>query len=178
MTCLVGYSQRGVLKHRGSPSRRDLQNVCIGLFHYDWSIRFRSLLVFIQRCDVYVLMTGIFYCTVDAQGVGYRKLLWLTWNSQKIVLLVFFYALSNLLAYYALARVDASAYTVLLQVGKCNHCNRSMIYLFCSITYILCFSVFIVFLHSWRYWRQLVSQAAFWIGTSRRASGERWFCLL
>jgi len=66
-------------------------------------------------------MNGIFYCTVvDAQGVGYRKLLWLTWNSQKIVLLVFFYALSNLLAYYALARVDASAYTVLLQVGKCD----------------------------------------------------------
>lgn len=121
MTCLVGYSQRGVLKHRGSPSRRDLQNVCIGLFHYDRSIRFRSLLVFIQRCDVHVLMNGIFYCTVvDAQGVGYRKLLWLTWNSQKIVLLVFFYALSNLLAYYALARVDASAYTVLLQVGKCD----------------------------------------------------------
>jgi len=53
---------------------------------------------------------------LDAQGVGYRKLLWLTWNSQKIILLVFLYALSNLLAYYALARVDASAYTVLLQV--------------------------------------------------------------
>jgi hypothetical protein len=118
MACLVGFSQRGVFKHRGSPSRRDLQNVRIGLFLYDRSIRFRSLLVLIQRSDVYVLMRGIFYYTVDAQGVGYRKLLWLTWNSQKIVLLVFFYALSNLLAYYALARVDASAYTVLLQVGR------------------------------------------------------------
>lgn len=67
---------------------------------------------------LHILCCLILYCIVDAQGVGYRKLLWLTWNSQKIVVLVFLYALSNLLAYYALARVDASAYTVLLQVDN------------------------------------------------------------
>ena len=52
----------------------------------------------------------------DAQGGGVYKLLWLILNARKIVVLVILYALSNLLSYYALARVDASAYTVLLQV--------------------------------------------------------------
>jgi hypothetical protein len=37
-------------------------------------------------------------------------------HSSKVIVLVILYALSNLLSYYALARVDASAYTVLLQV--------------------------------------------------------------
>ena len=52
----------------------------------------------------------------DAQGIGFGKLLWLIRHSFKVIVLVILYALSNLLAYYALARVDASAYTVLLQV--------------------------------------------------------------
>lgn len=59
------------------------------------------------------------YCIyIDAQGNGWRKLFWLLWNSQKIIILVILYASSNLLSYYALARVDASAYTVLLQVSS------------------------------------------------------------
>lgn len=52
----------------------------------------------------------------DAQGSGLAKLFWLVRNCSKIILLVILYAMSNLLSYYALARVDASAYTVLLQV--------------------------------------------------------------
>mmetsp|Transcript_20497 Transcript_20497/g.45611 ORF Transcript_20497/g.45611 Transcript_20497/m.45611 type:complete len:340 (-) Transcript_20497:8-1027(-) len=52
----------------------------------------------------------------DAQGSGLYKLIWLIINSRKVVVLVVLYAMSNLLSYYALARVDASAYTVLLQL--------------------------------------------------------------
>ena len=52
----------------------------------------------------------------DAQGSGIYKIIWLIRHSSKVIVLVILYALSNLLSYYALARVDASAYTVLLQV--------------------------------------------------------------
>lgn len=43
-------------------------------------------------------------------------MLWLLIHSQKIIVLVLLYSAANLLAYYALARVEASVYTVLLQV--------------------------------------------------------------
>ena len=52
----------------------------------------------------------------DAQGSGFSKMFWLVRNSKSVSGLVVLYAMSNLLAYFALARVDASAYTVLLQV--------------------------------------------------------------
>lgn len=55
---------------------------------------------------------------VDAVGSGTSKMLWLLLNSTKIILLVVSYAMANILAYYALARVDAAVYTVMLQVGK------------------------------------------------------------
>lgn len=53
---------------------------------------------------------------IDAVGVGFGKLIWLIMNAKKIVVLVFLYSASNILSYYALARVEAAAYTVLLQV--------------------------------------------------------------
>ena len=58
----------------------------------------------------------------ESQGTGIFKLLWLIRHSSKVIVLVILYALSNLLSYYALARVDAAAYTVLLQVimNKCE----------------------------------------------------------
>lgn len=58
-----------------------------------------------------------FFVSLAAQGSGFYKLIWLIRHSYKVVVLVFLYAASNMLSYYALARVDASAYTVLLQVN-------------------------------------------------------------
>ena len=55
----------------------------------------------------------------DAQGRGIAKLGWLILNAKKIIVLVFLYSLANMLSYYALARVDASIYTVLTQVTNC-----------------------------------------------------------
>ena len=53
----------------------------------------------------------------DAKGEGLNKLLWLTMNSRKIILLVILYSTANILAFYALERVEASVYTVVSQ-GK------------------------------------------------------------
>lgn len=52
----------------------------------------------------------------DAQGTGLSKLIWLSWNSRKIIVLVVLYSIANLLAFYALNRVEASVYTVTLQL--------------------------------------------------------------
>ncbi len=52
----------------------------------------------------------------DAVGVGFNKLLWLIFNSKKIIILVILYTIANILSYYALARVEAATYTVLLQL--------------------------------------------------------------
>ena len=53
---------------------------------------------------------------IDAVGTGISKLSWLLVNSKRIILLVVLYSIANLLTYYALARVEASVYSVLLQV--------------------------------------------------------------
>lgn len=39
-------------------------------------------------------------------------------TADKVIILVVLYSVANLLSYYALARVDAAVYTVLLQVEK------------------------------------------------------------
>ena len=52
----------------------------------------------------------------DAVGSGASKLVWLLVNAQKIIVLVILYSVANITSYYALARVDASVYTVLLQL--------------------------------------------------------------
>jgi UDP-sugar transporter A1/2/3 len=52
----------------------------------------------------------------DAPGKGFTKLLWLASHSTKILILVFVYSICNLLSYYALGRIEASVYTVLLQL--------------------------------------------------------------
>ena len=52
----------------------------------------------------------------DAVGKGFGKLIWLLIHARKIILLVILYSISNLLSYFALARVDASVYTVMLQL--------------------------------------------------------------
>eukprot|EP01041_Mallomonas_annulata_P007860 gene7860-16084_t len=52
----------------------------------------------------------------DATGNGFTKLLWLAVNARKVIVLVILYSIGNILAYYALARVDAAAYTVCLQL--------------------------------------------------------------
>lgn len=62
-------------------------------------------------------LTIIGMTTIDAQGSGGAKLLWLILRAHKIIVLVVLYSIANLLAYYALARVDAAVYTVVLQVS-------------------------------------------------------------
>lgn len=52
----------------------------------------------------------------DAVGTGVNKLIWLLIHSKKIIILVILYSVANIMSYYALARVDASVYTVLLQL--------------------------------------------------------------
>lgn len=52
----------------------------------------------------------------DAQGSGFGKLGWLLIHARKIIVLVILYSVANITSYYALARVDASVYTVLLQL--------------------------------------------------------------
>jgi UDP-sugar transporter A1/2/3 len=52
----------------------------------------------------------------DSQGQGLAKLIWLTRHGKKMVILVILYSFANVMAYYALARVEASVYSVLLQL--------------------------------------------------------------
>lgn len=52
----------------------------------------------------------------DSQGQGLGKLVWCIANASKIIVLVILYSMSNILSYYALARVEAAAYTVMLQL--------------------------------------------------------------
>eukprot|EP01038_Epipyxis_sp_PR26KG_P005148 gene5148-7168_t len=52
----------------------------------------------------------------DASGQGLVKLFWLLKNSKKIIALVIMYGIANLCTFYALARIDASVYTVLTQL--------------------------------------------------------------
>jgi solute carrier family 35 (UDP-sugar transporter), member A1/2/3 len=52
----------------------------------------------------------------DAQGQGTAKLLWLMVHGKKVIVLVVLYSIANIMSYYALARVDASVYSVLLQL--------------------------------------------------------------
>mmetsp|Transcript_10140 Transcript_10140/g.15165 ORF Transcript_10140/g.15165 Transcript_10140/m.15165 type:complete len:388 (+) Transcript_10140:68-1231(+) len=65
----------------------------------------------------------------DAVGKGFAKLLWLVLHAQKIIVLVLLYSAGNLLAYYALARIEASVYTVLLQLKILTTAAFSVIYM-------------------------------------------------
>ena len=64
--------------------------------------------------SAYVAMTD--RSDTEAIGSGLFKLIWLIRHSRKIIVLVIIYSIANILSYYALARVDASVYTVLLQL--------------------------------------------------------------
>ncbi len=59
----------------------------------------------------------IYIFFADVVGNGFSKLWYLIINAKNILVLVFLYGFANLLSYYALARVEASVYTVLLQVN-------------------------------------------------------------
>lgn len=54
----------------------------------------------------------------DAQGTGARKLTWLLsfGNAKKTIILVVLYGLANLLTYFSLTYIEASLYSVLLQL--------------------------------------------------------------
>lgn len=62
-------------------------------------------------------------------------------NARKVVVLVILYSIANITSYYALARVDASVYTVMLQVIQCAplavdfglfYENNHFHYIFCT----------------------------------------------
>jgi len=65
----------------------------------------------------------------DASGDGFSKLLWLAVNAKKIILLVVLYSIGNILAYFALARVEASAYTVCLQLKALSTAAFAVLFL-------------------------------------------------
>lgn len=65
----------------------------------------------------------------DALGVGLHKILWLILNARKVIILVVLYSVGNILSYYALARVDASAYTVCLQLKALTTAGFAVIFL-------------------------------------------------
>jgi solute carrier family 35 (UDP-sugar transporter), member A1/2/3 len=78
----------------------------------------------------------------DSQGKGSSKLLWLIINGKKVIVLVLLYSIANLLSYYALARVDASVYSVLLQLKIVTTAGFAVIILGRNIT--------------WTKWRSLI----------------------
>ena len=54
-----------------------------------------------------------------------KRLLFLLLNSHKVIILAAGYMVSNLLSYFALARVDAASYTVFLQLKVIIHCVQN-----------------------------------------------------
>jgi 6-phosphogluconolactonase (cycloisomerase 2 family) len=66
---------------------------------------------------------------IDQHKSPLHQIVWLIVSSKKVVLLVILYAVANILAYYALARVDAAVYTVLLQVRR----ESFFFFIFCVV---------------------------------------------
>lgn len=96
----------------------------------DWSeyevVMMSELLKFVAATFLMVQDSG---SDSDAQGAGMGRLVWLLWNGKKVVFLVLGYVLSNVLAYVALQRVDASVYTVLGQLKLFTTAAFSMCFL-------------------------------------------------
>jgi len=68
----------------------------------------------------------------DAQGEGLQKVIWLISNGKRMIFVVIGYVCSNVLAYAALQRIDASVYTVLGQLVSLIHCAWLRLY-YCPI---------------------------------------------
>lgn len=64
-----------------------------------------------------------------SQGKGFAKVVWLLINGKKVFVLVLMYAVGNWCALYALARVDASVYTVLSQLKLFTTASFSVCFL-------------------------------------------------
>ena len=60
---------------------------------------------------------------------GLYRILWLIWNGKKVIVLVLGYVISNIFAYVALSRIDASVYTVLGQLKLFTTAAFSMCFL-------------------------------------------------
>lgn len=116
----LGYLKRKLFVYGGGYYWRIRQAICISISITCRSVRNRSLShLSFRHSSLSYLQSFHLMPFSDAQGSGLAKLFWLVRNCSKIILLVILYAISNLLSYFALARVDASAYTVLLQVWQC-----------------------------------------------------------
>lgn len=99
-----------------------------------------------------VVVTAIFTLTdktdtnSDSAPHPFSRLLALLMSAQKVIVLVILYSVANLLSYYALARVDAAVYTVLLQVRLLHvitlllYCYKVTFMTFPSDLFILCIS--------------------------------------
>lgn len=66
---------------------------------------------------------------VDSNRTGFSRLGWLLIHAHKVLVLVILYGVANILSYYALARVDAALYTVLLQLKILTTAGFSVILL-------------------------------------------------
>ena len=98
------------------------------------------------NCVFFALFMNIAVCfilyTIDSSGSGVGKLIWLALHSRKVIVLVILYSIANILSYYALARVDAAVYTVMLQVSLGRLASSGLLFVtaatsvFYSIVYI------------------------------------------
>mmetsp|Transcript_14140 Transcript_14140/g.23523 ORF Transcript_14140/g.23523 Transcript_14140/m.23523 type:complete len:351 (-) Transcript_14140:40-1092(-) len=79
------------------------------------------------------LVSGYFTVTdtakTDSQGRGISKLIWLVQNCSKIIVLVILYSAANLLSFYALGKIDAAGYSVLLQLKILSTAACAVIFL-------------------------------------------------
>lgn len=60
---------------------------------------------------------------------GLMRLFWLLIHAEKIIILVILYSVANILSYFALARVDAALYTVVLQLKILTTAAFSVVFL-------------------------------------------------
>eukprot|EP01031_Cornospumella_fuschlensis_P033818 gene33818-40919_t len=107
---LVARYSQGVLRESYSGSEVVLVAEIIKLF-------FSGYLVLAEKADS------------DPGTSGFSRLFGLLKNAQKIVILVILYAMANILSYFALARVDAALYTVLLQLKILTTAAFSVLFL-------------------------------------------------
>ncbi len=139
------------------------------LYLYANNIGFYVTYMHICRTRKYHVMYSQYPWSIftDNPGTGLGKLIWLLLNAKKIILLVVFYGAANLLTYFALARVEASVYAVVLQVITYNN-------IYCMVDVNNKINIYIT---SWKSYLLPVSLCSFLVATFPGLSGEHW-CFL
>jgi UDP-sugar transporter A1/2/3 len=106
------------------------------LARYSQSIReesYSSTEVVLVSELIKVIVTAVFTLTdkndSESGPYSFSRLTALLLSAQKVIVLVILYSIANLLSYYALARVDAAVYTVLLQLKILTTASFSVLFL-------------------------------------------------